>query len=49
MDTDSNVGVGDWEHEYQNGAAPSTNLMIHGHAMKSGEMFGNLNSHLRYF
>lgn len=43
MDTDSNVGVGDWEHEYQNGSAPSTNLIIHGHTMKSGEMFGNLN------
>lgn len=42
MDTDSNVGVGDWEHEYQNGSSPSTNLIIHGHTMKSGEMFGDL-------
>lgn len=42
MDTDSNVGVGDQEHKYQNGSCPSTNLMIHGHTMKSGEMFGNL-------
>lgn len=42
MDTDSNVGVGDREHEYQNGSVPSTNLIIHGHTMKSGEMFGDL-------
>ncbi|MCM1495902.1 MAG: class B sortase [Bacteroides sp.] len=42
MDTDSNVGVGSQEHKYQNGSCPSTNLMIHGHTMKSGEMFGNL-------
>lgn len=43
MDTDSNVGVGDREHAYQYGSAPSSNLIIHGHTMKSGEMFGNLN------
>ncbi|MBP3507653.1 MAG: class B sortase [Lachnospiraceae bacterium] len=42
MDTDSNVGVGDRKHEYQNGSVPSTNLIIHGHTMKSGEMFGDL-------
>lgn len=43
MDTDSNVGVGDREHAYQNGTEPSSNLIIHGHTMKSGDMFGNLN------
>lgn len=42
MDTDSNVGVGDRKHEYRNGSVPSTNLIIHGHTMKSGEMFGGL-------
>ena len=42
MDTDSNVGVGDREHEYRNGSVSSTNLIIHGHTMKSGEMFGDL-------
>lgn len=42
MDTDSNVGVGDREHEYRNGSVPSTNLIIHGYTMKSGEMFGDL-------
>lgn len=42
MDTDSVVGVGDREHDYQGGTVPSSNLIIHGHTMKSGEMFGNL-------
>ena len=43
MDTDSNVGIGDREHAYENGSIPSSNLIIHGHTMQSGEMFGNLN------
>jgi len=42
MDTDSIVGVGTAEMEYVDGVIPSTNLIIHGHTMKSGEMFGNL-------
>lgn len=42
MDTDSIVGVGTKETNYQSGSIPSTNLIIHGHTMKSGEMFGNL-------
>lgn len=43
MDTDSVVGVGMAEHNYQNGQKPSTNLIIHGHTMRNGDMFGNLN------
>lgn len=42
LDNDSNAGVGTKEQEYVNGSAPSTNLIIHGHTMKSGLMFGNL-------
>lgn len=42
LDNDSNAGVGIAEQEYANGSKPSTNLIIHGHTMKSGEMFGNL-------
>lgn len=42
MDTDSVVGVGKADNCYQNGTSPSTNLIIHGHTMKSGEMFGDL-------
>ena len=42
MDTDSVVGAGILENQYSGGIAPSTNLIIHGHTMKSGQMFGNL-------
>ncbi len=42
MDTDSTVGVGCREQEYIGGTSPSTNLIIHGHTMKSGLMFGKL-------
>jgi sortase B len=42
MDTDSVVGVGTAEHQYADGTKPSTNLIIHGHTMKSGMMFGGL-------
>lgn len=42
MDTDSVVGNGTAEHDYEDGTKPSTNLIIHGHTMKSGQMFGNL-------
>ena len=42
LDSDSHAGVGIREQEYVNGSKPSTNLIIHGHTMKSGQMFGNL-------
>ena len=42
MDTDSNVGTGTNVNGYYNGTKPSTNLIIHGHTMKSGLMFGGL-------
>ena len=42
MDTDSQVGVGKAKEKYCDGTAPSTNLIIHGHTMKSGQMFGSL-------
>lgn len=42
LDTDSIAGTGTKVCAYANGTAPSTNLIIHGHTMKSGEMFGNL-------
>lgn len=42
LDTDSNAGIGDLEHKYEKGTSPSANLIIHGHTMKSGKMFGNL-------
>jgi len=42
MDTDSVAGVGTLENKYQEGKAPSTNLIIYGHTVKTGQMFGNL-------
>lgn len=42
LDTDSEAGVGIAALDYAEGVAPSTNLIIHGHTMKSGEMFGDL-------
>lgn len=42
LDNDSHAGVGRKEQEYKNGSRPSTNLIIHGHTMKSGQMFGGL-------
>ncbi|MBE5883632.1 MAG: class B sortase [Lachnospiraceae bacterium] len=42
MDTDSVVGTGTKACAYADGSAPSTNLIIHGHTMKTGEMFGDL-------
>ena len=43
MDTDSNVGTGTLEGDYKGGSdRPTDNLIIHGHTMKNGEMFGDL-------
>ncbi len=45
LDSDSVAGVGAKEFDYENGKKPSTNLIIHGHTMKSGEMFGDLSDY----
>ncbi|MCR4922480.1 MAG: class B sortase [Lachnospiraceae bacterium] len=42
MDTDSTIGSGTLANGYRDGSAPSTNLIIHGHNMKNGSMFGSL-------
>ena len=42
MDTDSIVGEGSREYGYTETKEPSTNLIIHGHNMKAGTMFGKL-------
>ena len=51
MDTDSIVGSGTKDNDYADGTLPSTNLIIHGHHMKNGEMFGNLDKFkdVKYF
>lgn len=42
LDTDTWAGVGTRETAYAGGSKPTTNLIIHGHTMKSGQMFGDL-------
>ncbi len=42
MDTDSVVGTGTAANDYKDGTEPSKNLIIHGHNMKNGDMFGDL-------
>lgn len=42
LDSDSEAGIGTVENNYKNGVKPSSNLIIHGHAMKTGDMFGKL-------
>jgi sortase B len=45
MDTDSVVGDGTLANEYKDGTKPSTNLIIHGHNMRNGSMFGDLDKY----
>ena len=42
LGADCRAGTGTREQGYAEGAAPSANLLIHGHTMRSGAMFGNL-------
>lgn len=42
LDNDANAGIGTIEHGYIKDSMPSDNLIIHGHTMKSGQMFGSL-------
>jgi sortase B len=48
LDTDTYAGIGCAKQGYVNGEPPSTNLIIHGHTMKSGEMFGGLKKYADY-
>ena len=43
LDNDSHAGNGTKQQDYADGTKPSTNLIVHGHMTKTGEMFGNLN------
>ena len=45
MDTDSTVGDGTAVNDYTDGTKPSTNLIIHGHNMRNGSMFGDLDKY----
>lgn len=45
LDNDSDIGSGTFKNNYKDGTLPSTNLIIHGHNMKNGSMFGNLDKY----
>ena len=45
LDNDSDIGTGTKANNYDDGSLPSTNLIIHGHNMKNGSMFGNLDKY----
>jgi len=45
LDSDSDIGSGTLANNYADGTMPSTNLIIHGHNMKNGDMFGNLDKY----
>ena len=44
-DTDSVIGSGTKINDYADGTLPSTNIIIHGHNMKNGSMFGSLDKY----
>lgn len=44
-DTDSVIGTGTAANDYTDGTRPSTNIILHGHNMKNGTMFGNLDKY----
>ena len=44
-DTDSTIGTGTRAEDYTDGSHPSTNIILHGHNMKNGTMFGGLDKY----
>jgi SrtB family sortase len=44
-DTDSTIGTGTAAADYTDGTRPGMNLILHGHNMKNGTMFGDLDKY----
>ncbi len=44
-DTDSDIGTGTLAQDYRDGTKPCTNIILHGHNMKNGTMFGSLDNY----
>ncbi len=44
-DTDSTIGTGTAAEDYTDGTRPGTNIILHGHNMKNGTMFGSLDKY----
>ena len=44
-DTDSTIGTGTAAEDYTDGTRPGTNIILHGHNMKNGTMFGSLDNY----
>lgn len=44
-DTDAVIGSGTRANNYADGTKPSTNIILHGHNMKNGTMFGSLDNY----
>ncbi len=44
-DTDSTIGTGTLAEDYTDGTSPGTNILLHGHNMKNGTMFGSLDKY----
>lgn len=47
LDPDSEMGIGTKSSGYLEGYEPTTNLLIHGHNMRAGTMFGNLEKYAK--
>lgn len=41
------IGTGSKKYDYKDGSRPSTNIIIYGHRMNNGDMFGGLGNYLK--